>query len=69
MAQSKGRSWSEAWVNIGIGFSINYVANYLILPLFGFNISLADNVILGLFFTVISVCRQYIVRRWFNKGD
>jgi hypothetical protein len=56
-------------VNIGIGYTINLFANILVFPLFGYNISLADNIVIGLVFTIISVCRQYVVRRYFNKGD
>lgn len=69
MAQSKSRSWKEAWVNIAIGYSINFIANLVVFPMFGYNISIADNIVIGLVFTVISVVRQYVVRRWFNKGD
>ena len=69
MAQSKARSWGEAWTNIVIGYAINFVANLVVFPLFGYDISVADNILIGLVFTVISVCRQYVVRRWFNKGD
>ena len=69
MAQSKARSWGEAWTNIVIGYAINFVANLVVFPLFGYDISVADNILIGLVFTVISVCRQYVVRRYFNKGD
>ena len=69
MAQSKSRSWREAWVNIAIGYFINFVANLVVFPAFGYDISIADNIIIGLVFTVISVVRQYVVRRYFNKGD
>lgn len=69
MAQSKSRSWKEAWTNIAIGYIINFVANLIVFPAFGYEISITDNIVIGLVFTVISVCRQYIVRRYFNKGD
>lgn len=70
MAQSKKRSWQEAWFNIFVGFSINYVANILILPLFGFkNLTPSKNFVIGILYTGISLVRQYVIRRWFNKGD
>jgi len=56
----------EAWTNIVIGFSINFVANLLILPLFGFNITLGDNFIIGVIYTGISLVRGYGLRRAFN---
>lgn len=67
--QSKQRSWKEAWVNIGIGYSINFVANLLVFPMFGYNVTVHDNLIIGVIFTFISLARQYIVRRFMNKGD
>jgi hypothetical protein len=66
MIQSRLSSFIEAWINVAIGFGINFIANLLILPLFGFHISLSDNFLMGLLYTVISVMRSYMIRRWFN---
>ena len=60
------RAIAEAWVNILIGFSINYGANLLILPLVGAHISAASNWWMGWLYTVISILRQYAIRRWFQ---
>jgi CO/xanthine dehydrogenase FAD-binding subunit len=38
-----------------------------ILPAFGFDITLKDNLIIGALYTVISVARSYVIRRWFNQ--
>jgi hypothetical protein len=67
MTQSRLGSFIEAWVNVFIGYTINFTANLLIFPLFGWDISIKQNLILGLIFTVISVARSYAIRRWFNK--
>lgn len=58
----------EAWVNILIGFSINYIANILIIPLatHGGHMTAASNFWMGWIFTTISIVRQYTIRRWFN---
>lgn len=66
MSQSRLSSFIEALMNIFIGFSINYIANLLIFPLFGMQISLSDNFWLGMIYTVISLIRSYVIRRWFN---
>ena len=66
MSQTKLGSFIEAWVNVAIGFGINYIANLLIFPLFGFHITLLENLYMGLIYTVISVVRSYCIRRWFN---
>lgn len=66
MTQTRLGSFIEAWVNVAIGFGINFCANLLILPLIGFQISMGQNLFIGVLYTVISVARSYVVRRWFN---
>lgn len=66
MAQTKFGSFVEAWANIAVGFTINFTANMLVLPLFGFNVTGTQAFGIGLIFTVISLARQYVLRRWFN---
>lgn len=66
MSQSRLGSLVEAIINTVIGFSINYIANLCIFPLFGLHISLMDNLLMGFIYTAISVIRSYCVRRWFN---
>lgn len=67
--QSKKRSWKEAWINIGVGYGVNFVANLLVFPFFGYNITIHDNLMIGVVFTFISLGRQYVVRRFMTKGD
>lgn len=67
MAQTKFGSFVESWTNIAIGFAINWTANMLILPLFGFTTLTAVKAFgIGIAFTLISFARQYVLRRWFN---
>lgn len=66
VSQSRLSSFIEAWVNIAIGFSINFVANLLILPLFGYVPTLWENFQIGVLFTFVSLARSYVIRRWFN---
>lgn len=67
MAQTWLGSIVEAKANILIGFAINWTANMLFLPLFGFDtLTAAKAFVIGLVFTVISMLRQLIIRRWFN---
>jgi hypothetical protein len=56
----------EACMNVLIGFWINFFANLVILPLIGFNISIGENFFIGFLYTLVSVARSYVVRRWFN---
>jgi hypothetical protein len=61
-------SFIEAWANVFIGFWINFTANLIVLPAFGFDsLTVGTNFIIGGVYTVISVARSYIIRRWFNE--
>lgn len=64
--QTRVGSFVEAWANILVGFSINFAANLIVLPWFGFNVTPSDAFGIGLVFTVISLARSYILRRYFN---
>lgn len=66
MAQTKAGSIVEAVANIAVGFGINWVANMIVLPAFGFHVTGAQAFHIGLVFTVISLVRSYVLRRWFN---
>lgn len=66
MTQTRLGSLYEALINVVIGFSINYLANFVILPLYGFHITAAQNFSMGLLYTGVSIARSYVIRRWFN---
>ena len=66
MNQTRIGSLIEVLFNIAIGFAINWVANIYILPLYGFHITGGQAFSMGLIFTVISVVRSYVIRRYFN---
>ena len=66
MAQTKLGSFTEAWANIAVGFGINWTANMLVLPLFGFDVTGSEAFGIGVIFTGISLVRSYVLRRWFN---
>lgn len=66
MNQTRLGSFIEVCINILIGFSINWVANLYVLPMYGFQITGGQAFSMGLVFTVISVVRSYVIRRWFN---
>ncbi len=66
--QSRKNSIAETLTNIFVGYSINLVANLIILPIFfGIHISMQKNLELVLLYTLISVARMYFIRRFFTK--
>ena len=67
--QSKRNSALEAATNVAIGYLVSVLANVLILPLFGYNVTIGDSFAIGLAFTAVSLARSYVLRRLFNRLD
>ena len=67
--QTKYQSLIESLTNILIGYLTALLSQVLIFPLFDIYVSLQDNLLIGLYFTIISLIRSYLVRRYFNKRD
>ena len=65
--QSRAQSAIESGVNILIGYLVALASQLVVFPWFGINIPLTDNLLIGFWFTAISLIRGYAVRRYFNK--
>jgi len=66
MKQAKIDSILEVTVNTLLRAPINMAANEFVFPLFGYQITLAQNFGFMIVFTVISLTVSYIIRRIFN---
>lgn len=66
MTQTRLGSLIEAAMNIAIGYVVAILSQIVIFPLFGIHVPLSDNLLIGLWFTGISLVRSYALRRWFN---
>ncbi len=66
MAQTKKQSFIESITNVFIGYLTAFVSQLLIFPLFEIKVSIQDNLMIWLYFTIISLIRSYIIRRYFN---
>ena len=64
--QTKLQSLIESIANIVIGYLVALASQLAVFPLFGINIPLSDNLLIGFWFTVVSLIRSYAVRRYFN---
>ena len=67
--QSRQRSVLEAVTNVLVGFLVAVGANLLVLPAFGYQVTVSDSFAIGWVFTVISMMRSYVLRRLFNRWD
>ena len=56
----------ETAVSVTIGYLVALASQIAIFPLFGIHATLSDNLMIGAWFTVISMIRGYAVRRFFN---
>lgn len=66
MEQSRLGSLIEVCLNTLIGFGISWAAWPVAAELFGMPYTHGQHFGIVLFFTVISVARGYVLRRWFN---
>lgn len=65
--QSRLHSLLESWANIAVGYVVALASQLLIFPLFDIHIPFTDNLMIGAWFTSISLVRSYTIRRWFTK--
>ena len=65
--QTKTESFTEASINIVIGYITAIISQLLVFPLFSIEVSLLTNLQIGLYFTLISLARSYLIRRYFNS--
>ena len=67
--QTKKMSLIETIVSVLIGYIVALLSQIVVFPLFDVEVSLIDNLLIGLLFTFISIIRGYYVRRLFNWID
>ena len=68
MQQSRLGSLAEACVNTFIGLLFAIALNYVLMRVVGIHASAAQNAVIVLGHTIVSVVRQYMIRRVFNRG-
>ncbi|MEI4235015.1 DUF7220 family protein [Roseovarius sp. D22-M7] len=66
MSQSRTMSMIEAVTNVVAGYGIAVLTQTLIFPIFGLHVTLAQNLKIGLVFTLVSLARSYALRRLFE---
>ncbi len=65
--QSKKDSLKESITNVIIGYVVALVSQIVVFPIVGVDASINQNLMIGIYFTIISLLRSYLVRRYFNK--
>ena len=67
MQQTRLGSLIESLVNILVGYGVALASQIITFPFFGINVPLETNLWIGAWFTVISLVRSYVIRRFFNS--
>lgn len=67
MTQLRRHSLAESLTNVAVGYGISVTTQHIVFPLFGFNIPLTTNMVIGVIFTFVSIARSYLLRRIFNR--
>lgn len=67
MQQTRLGSLIESLMNITIGYGVALLSQIVIFPMFGIHVSLTTNLWIGAWFTLISLLRSYVIRRWFDE--
>ena len=68
MQQSKLESLAEVCLNVGIGWVIALITQFIVFPMFGIDVTVGEQLLISVIFTVVSIIRGYVIRRWFNAG-
>ena len=65
--QSRLASFIEALTNVGIGMVVSFFGQIVVSHWYNLPLNVTQNMQIVLFFTVLSVLRSFVVRRWFNR--
>jgi hypothetical protein len=60
-------SMVETITNVAIGLIVSFLSQVVVFKYYDIHISLAQNLELTLYFTVVSVIRGFALRRFFNS--
>ena len=66
MKQSRLMSLVESRVNVLVGYGVAVATQMVVFPLFGLAVTVTENLLIGLIFTVVSLVRSYALRRGFE---
>jgi len=66
MKQSRLMSLLESLANVLVGYGVAVATQMAVFPLFGLAVTIAENLLIGLIFTAVSIVRSYALRRGFE---
>jgi len=66
MKQSRLMSLVESLANVLVGYGVAVATQMVVFPLFGLAVTVTENLLIGLIFTIVSIVRSYALRRGFE---
>lgn len=63
--QNRLQSLFEQFENVVIGYVVAVLSQLIIFPYFGIHITFAENLLVSIYFTFISVAKGYLIRRYY----
>jgi hypothetical protein len=69
MSQTKKQSFIEANINTLAGFLISYITLQVINQIYDLSLTLWSSFEITLIFTLMSIVRNYAIRRFFNRSS
>ena len=67
--QTKKQSLKESVVNVAVGYAVALISQVVVFPIVGIQATINQNLTVGLYFTIISLIRSYLIRRYFTKNE
>ena len=67
MTQSRTMSAAESVANVAIGYGIALITQVVVFDALAIPVSFGQNLCIGVVFTVVSLVRSYLLRRFFNR--
>lgn len=67
MEQTRLQSLVESVTSTAVGYLVALASQLAIFPAFGIRVEFSTNLWIGFWFTLVSLVRGYIIRRWFNQ--
>jgi hypothetical protein len=64
--QSSKWSFIETGANVLIGWVTALIVQMIVFPMFGIHVPFSTNLYMSIVFTVLSIVRGYLLRRFFN---
>ena len=66
LGQSRRMSLVESIANVCVGYAIAVLTQMIVFPWFGLQTTLAENLQIGVLFTIVSIARSFALRRAFE---